>query len=106
MSTRVSLFTLVFCGLSSGFDILRTLNLTILKNLGRQYGEESSSYNQIICVLLRRDNSFYFNNLCAKLKFFGSYSEGSKNIRHLLLVLRSLKDYAPDELAGIITYLF
>lgn len=74
MSSRVSLFTLVFCGLSSGFDILRTLNLIILKNLGKQYSIESNSYNEIIAALLNNDNSFYFNNLCAKLKFFGALS--------------------------------
>jgi hypothetical protein len=97
---------MIFCGLSSGFDIMRTINFMLLKQVGKQYEIETCSYGKIISELLSRDNSFFFNNLCAKLRFFGSQPGGSKNIKHLLLVLRSLKDYAPDELNTIIKDLF
>ena len=49
--------------------------------------------------LLKVDESFFFNNLFAKLRYFGnSVTQTSNSSKHLLLVLKSLRTYAKDQL--------
>lgn len=69
-------------------------------------------------ALLQLDQGFFFNNLFAKLRFFGiagklydqgvqkGAANGSNSTRHLLLVLKSLKNYSPGLLAPNIKELF
>ena len=48
ISTKIQLFTYMFSGLSSGFQILKTLSLEVMRNLAVHYQVEGcSSHNQI-----------------------------------------------------------
>jgi hypothetical protein len=110
MSTKVNLFTFMFSGLSSGFEILQVLSSQILRHICQQYQlcpTEQPTQSTMASQLLLADEAFFFNNLFAKLRYFGnSVVQTSNSTKHLLLVLKSLRTFAKDLLQGIMKELF
>ena len=103
MQLKVSIFTHMFSGLSSGFKILTTLSKQMIRNLARSYrlvDEETIQLDsELATLLLEQDNQFFFSNLFAKMRFFeGTCINQGCSARHLLHVLKSLTKLCPKML--------
>lgn len=98
----MNLFTIVFSGLSSGFQILNVLCKQILRNICRHYQiferTEMQSDQFLASALLKANQALFFNNLIARLRY-------TQN-KHLLLSLKSLRNLAPKLLIEVIKDLF
>ncbi|TNV86267.1 hypothetical protein FGO68_gene12591 [Halteria grandinella] len=96
------LFIYSFCGLSSQLEIVKTISSQIINIFKAQYSTDT------IEGLLKANQGFYFTNLFAKVRFLNptiknvhltTSAQTCQANRNLLLVIRSLRSYAPKLLA-------
>ena len=63
---------MIFYGLTSGFEILKQINLIFLKNISQQLNiydnEKMQTENDLCLSLLKMDENFFFNNILAIIK--------------------------------------
>jgi len=88
-------FTYAFSGLSAKLEIISKLSWLVLDQLKFQAKVKTTA------DLLRADNSYFFHNLFAKLRYFSA----GMSSKHVHMCLISLKDYAPELMAEVLVQL-